>query len=170
VKLIMKRFLQVLFILFFLALIIYVIPSSPDFPSGLPNSYQSGEPADVETPLRRGYYTNMSRAEVIAYYQSVFGGYTLNYPPEEAQTIIRDQTKSTFLEEMVHPLRESIYINGFEPIGQQYAQYAIVIKGIPWRQKVIVRYVPSSIFVRIGVILLSALASFLLIKQCLKKE
>ena len=38
----------------------------------------------------------MGREEVMAYYQNEFKGYQLNYPPEEAVVIIRDQTKSTF--------------------------------------------------------------------------
>jgi len=129
--------------------------------------YQSTEPADTETPLRRGYYTNATRQEVIEHYQSEFKGYRLNYPPEEAQTIIRDQTKSTFLEEIVHPLRESIYINGFEPTDPQYA---IVIKGTPWRQKVIVRYVRSNLLARLLVVALSGVAAVLLIKQWTKKS
>jgi len=129
--------------------------------------YQSTEPADTETPLRRGYYTNATRQEVIEHYQSEFKGYRLNYPPEEAQTIIRDQTKSTFLEEIVHPLRESIYINGFEPTDPQYA---IVIKGTPWRQKVIVRYVRSNLLARLLVVALSGVAAVLLIKQWAKKS
>jgi len=141
----------------FLGLVIYISFPSPKFP----------EPADTETPLRRGYYTNATRQEVIEHYQSEFKGYRLNYPPEEAQTIIRDQTKSTFLEEIVHPLRESIYINGFEPTDPQYA---IVIKGTPWRQKVIVRYVRSNLLARLLVVALSGVAAVLLIKQWAKKS
>lgn len=129
--------------------------------------FQSGEPADTETPLRRGYYTNATRQEVMDQYLGEFKGYRLNYPPEEAQTLIRDQTKSTFLEEIVHPLRESVYINGFEPTEPQYA---IVIKGIPWRQKIIVRYVPSNFLIRLLVVALSGVATVLLLKQWMKKR
>jgi hypothetical protein len=163
----MMKLVKIIFILFFLVLAIYVILPSPDFPKPLNNSFQSGEPADVETPLRRGYYTNATREEVMAHYKDEFGGYGLNYPPEEAQTIIRDQTKSTFLEELVHPLRESIYINGFEPTDPQYK---IVINGVHWNQKVIVRYVPSNVYVRLLVVCLSGLATALLVKQWIKKE
>ncbi|PIZ45920.1 hypothetical protein COY30_01055 [Candidatus Woesebacteria bacterium CG_4_10_14_0_2_um_filter_44_9] len=151
----------------FLGLVIYISFPSPKFPEPMGDFYQSTEPADTETPLRRGYYTNATRQEVIEHYQSEFKGYRLNYPPEEAQTIIRDQTKSTFLEEIVHPLRESIYINGFEPTDPQYA---IVIKGTPWRQKVIVRYVRSNLLARLLVVALSGVAAVLLIKQWTKKS
>lgn len=152
---------------FLLVLVFYVSVPSPGFPEPMDGFSQSNEPADVETPLRRGYYTNATRQEVMTHYMNEFKGYRLNYPPEEAQTIIRDQTKSTFLEEIVHPLRESVYINGFEPTD---AQYAIVIKGTPWRQKVIVRYVSSGLFIRLGVVILSGLATFFILKQWPKKN
>jgi len=84
--------------------------------------------------------------------------FRLNYPPEEAQTIIRDQTRSTFLQEIVHPMRESVYINGFEPADPKDA---VIIKGRHFRQKIIVRFVPSSFPVRLisffGVILSSVI-------------
>ena len=137
----------ILFTVFGVLLLGYLAQPSPGFPAQLPGSYQSGEPADVETTLRRGYYTDMTRSEVLDWYKQQFKwGEELNYPPEEAQTIIRDQTKSTFLEEIVHPFRESIYVNGFEPTDPQYA---LIVNGRQYRQKVIVRYVPSSFPARI---------------------
>lgn len=159
--------MKYILIAIFLGLIFYVSFPSPKFPEPMSDFFQSNEPADTETPLRRGYYTNATRQEVMKHYLSEFKGYRLNYPPEEAQTIIRDQTKSTFLEEIVHPLRESVYINGFEPTDPQYA---IVIKGTPWRQKIIVKYVPSNLFVRLLVIALSGIAVALLLRPCLIKN
>lgn len=73
--------------------------------------------------------------------------YRLNYPPEEAQTLIRDQARSTFLEEIVHPFRESIFVNGFEPTRPQDA---IFVEGRAWRQKIIVRFVPSVTLIRLA--------------------
>lgn len=137
------------FLLFGAIFIAYLAFPGPQFPAQLPDSYQSAEPADVETSLRRGFYTDMTRADVMAWFEKQFKwGIVINYPPEDAQTVIRDQTKSTFLEEIVHPFRESIYVNGFEPKEPQYAQIA---DGRKWRQKVIVRIVPSSPWVRIGI-------------------
>jgi len=46
---------------------------------------------------------------------------------------------------------------------------AINIEGLPWRQKIIVRYVPSTIFVRLVVVALSYIGSVILIKEWLKK-
>lgn len=82
----------------------------------------------------------------MSHYTKEFGwGEVLNYPPEDAQTLIRDQTKATFLEEVVHPMRESIFIAGNElsPTGG-----AFTINGQTFKQKVIVKYVGSNIFVR----------------------
>jgi hypothetical protein len=163
-----NKFLVILFLLFSLFFLGYLLLPNPDFPSPPPGSLQSKEPADTETPLRRAYFTNLTREEVINHYKKEFNKgfsiYTprLNYPPEEAQTIIRDQTRSTFLEEIVHPFRESIYINGFEP---REAKDAINIEGLPWRQKIIVRYVPSNEFIRIAIGLASLACLVILMRE-----
>lgn len=164
----MNKLIKVIIFFIFIILCIYVYPQSPDFPSSPSDFVQSMEPADTETPFRRGYYTNLSRAEVIDYYENKFNQgfnvYTprLNYPPEDAPELIRDQTKSTFLEEIVHPLRESIYINGFEPKTEEYAQY---YKGIRYNQKVIIRYVPSEVWIRIVVLIGALVSSYFLINE-----
>ncbi len=160
----MNMFLKFFFLVFFITLSVYVYPASPEFPKPPEGAVQSNEPADVESPYRRGYYTNLSRAEVLTHYEKEFnqGFYyapRLNYPPEEAPALIRDQTKSTFLEEITHPLRESIYINGFEPKEEQYAQF---FEGVRYKQKIIVRYVPSNNWVRLAVIAGSTIFGYLL--------
>ncbi|MCJ7805503.1 hypothetical protein MUP46_02570 [Patescibacteria group bacterium] len=154
----MKKFLKILFLAFSIALLFYLVLPNPPFPKPLPDALQSQEPADTETPLRRAYFTNFTREDVMEYYKNQFSrssfmgislpAYRLNYPPEEAGTIIRDQTRSTFLEEIVHPFRESIYINGFEP---KLAKDAIFIDNKDWRQKIIIKFVPSPTWVRIAV-------------------
>jgi len=163
----MIKLLNVLATLSFILLLVYVYPPSPDFPTPPVDSVQSEEPADVETPSRRGYYTNLSRDEVIRHYENEFNkGFIhtprLNHPPEEAQTLIRDQTKSTFLEEIVHPLRESIYINGFEPKTEEYTQY---YKGVRYDQKITVRYVESDVWVRVLTLSLTFFATLFLIRE-----
>lgn len=145
----MRRILSILYLVFSIVFLGYLTMPNPDFPYPPSEFVQSKEPADSETPLRRGYYTNLSRKEVISHYQNQFGwGYRLNYPPEEAKTIIRDQTKSTFLEEIVHPFRESLFVNGYEP---KENENAIGAAGEVWKQKIIVKYVPSNNFVRIAI-------------------
>ena len=171
----MKLFFKIFFILIFSFLLIYVIIPAPQFPIPPSDSIQSNEPADSETPLRRAYFTNFTREEVMKHYKDQFSKpllfgislptYSFNYPPEESQTIIRDQTRSTFLEEIVHPFRESIYINGFEPKNQKDA---IFIEGRSWRQKLIVKYVGSLILVRVVIVLLTAIFTWIIIAE-LKK-
>lgn len=135
---------------------------NPTFPEPPSDALQSNESADTETPLRKAYFTNYTREEVMIHYKNEFEkpmffgiflpSYRLNYPPEEAQTIIRDQTRSTFLEEIVHPFRESVYINGFKPSLQKDA---IFIEGKDWYQKITVRFVPSNSLIRITVVVLA---------------
>lgn len=137
----------------------YLVLPNPAFPKPPPDSLQSQEPADTETPLRRAYFTNYTRQQVLDWYEAQWNDsgflnlplptYLLNYPPEDAQTIIRDQTRSTFLQEVVHPFRESLYINGFEPDPK--SKDAINIGGRDWRQKIIIHYVPSSTLIRLVV-------------------
>jgi hypothetical protein len=156
----MKTLFKVIFVLFLLILLTYVSLPNFNFPEALPNSLQSNEPGDSVTPLRRAYYTDMDRAEVLAFYKNQFSKssfkglplptFLLNYPPEEAQTIIRDQTQSSFLQEFVHPLRESLYVNGYTSWNP--ADFSV--NGKHYNQKVTVKYVPSNILVRIGVVIL----------------
>jgi hypothetical protein len=136
----------------------YLALPAPQFPDPPSDVIRSGEPADIEDDLRRAYFTNLDRQEVMTWYQyrfdksdykiARFFSYRLNYPPENAQIIIRDQTRSTFLEEIVHPFRESIYINGFEP---NLPNEVIFVEGKDWRQKIIVKYIPGSLIGRLFV-------------------
>lgn len=102
----------------------YLILPSPVFP-GLNQSWRSTEEGDTwQNPTQKGYYSNLMRSEVVSQIRNQFllsfrnlnfSGFRLNYPPEEAQILVRDQLKSNYLEEIVFPLRESIFINGWEP-------------------------------------------------------
>lgn len=169
----MKIF-KIFFTLFSFLFVFYLLLPNPGFPLPPPDALQSNEPADTETPLRRAYFTNYTREEVMNHYQSQltrssFWGiplptYRLNYPPEEAKTIIRDQTRSTFLEEIVHPFRESVFVNGFDPVRPQDA---IFIGGRDWRQKITIRYVPSKPAARIAIALATLGLMALVIKEWL---
>ncbi|MFZ5932924.1 MAG: hypothetical protein ACOYT7_02505 [Patescibacteria group bacterium] len=153
------KILKTIFILFSLVFAFYLLLPDPEFPVPPPDALQSNEPADTETPLRRAYFTNLTREEVMSHYKSQLAKssflalplstYRLNYPPEEAKTIIRDQTRSTFLEEIVHPFRASVFVNGFEP---KDPKDAIFIEGRAWRQKIIVRHIPSTPWVRLPIL------------------
>lgn len=153
-----KKIIVSVFIIFCVFFFGYLILPNPTFPIPPPDSLQSQEPADLESPLRQGYFTNYTRAEVISWYMnqldhSSFLGIKIptllqNYPPEEAQTLIRDQTGSTFLQEIVHPFRESIYVNGFKPPSKN-DESVFFVGGKHWNQKIIIKYIPSSQWVRV---------------------
>jgi hypothetical protein len=159
----MKLLLKIAYIALTVAFVIYVALPSPDFPNPPDDALQSQEPADTETPLRKAYFTDYTREEVVAHYKREFSGFpvlNLNYPPEEGQSIIRDQTRSSYLEELVHPFRESIYINGFVP---KVRKDAIVIGDNEYHQKLTVRYVPGSSTVRMVYALLTSVTLYFVI-------
>jgi hypothetical protein len=147
----MKTFVKYVYILFSITFLVYLVFPSQNYPIPPEGSLQSNEPGDSEDPQRKAYFTNANRQEVMENYYSQLATYSflptikMNYPPEDAQTLIRDQTRSTFLEEIVHPFRESFYINGFKPSQKKDA---ILIEDKIWYQKITVRYVTSSIYIR----------------------
>jgi hypothetical protein len=169
----MKYFMKGLLVLLLILYIAYLALPNQDYPNPPPHSLQSNEPADSENlDVRRAYFVNNNREEVVSYYQgqidtSVFLGiplptYRLNYPPEESQTIIRDQTRSSYLEEIVHPFRESVFVNGFFPGSEKDT---IHIEGKYWVQKVTVRYVSSGILARVIIGVLTIVLIVILLKE-----
>ncbi len=149
-----KKIVKIFFILFSVVFLIYLALPAPQFPKTLWDFESSTEPADRESPMRRGYYTNLTREQLMDHYVREFGwGIRFNYPPEEAGTIIRDQTHATFLEEISHPMRESLFVAG-DKIPSGKPPFKINDKG--FNQKVFVKYVDSNVFVRlfIGVLTL----------------
>lgn len=168
----MRKITTTIGLLFSIIFILYLFLPGPSFPTPPADAIQSHEPADSETPLRRAYFTNFTREEVMDNYKKQFDKttlfgikiptYRLNYAPEEAQSIIRDQARSTFLEEVVHPFRESVFVNGFEP---KEAKDAVVIDTVQWRQKITVRFVPSNIYIRLIVGPLTLIMMFVLFRE-----
>lgn len=103
----------------------YLTLPSPALPV-LADSARSDEPGDtVQHPDQSAYYTfRDSRSDILDELQRKFGvadswtarlSYRLNYRPEEVGELVRDQLRSYYLEEVVHPLRESLFINVFDP-------------------------------------------------------
>jgi len=144
----MGKFIKLTYMAMSLAFILYLIVPSPVFPPSLAGSFRSIEPADSETPLRRSYFTDFDRGEVMTHYAAEYGGFRLNYPPEESQTLIRDQARATYLEEIVHPFKGSLFVNGFKP---SLAKDEINYKGVHYNEKITIKLVSSSRFVRVGV-------------------
>lgn len=154
----LKTFVNVCMRIVLVIGVIYLAFPSPPFPIPPPDSVQSLEDADTETPFRRAYFTNFSREETRAHYQQSlsndflipFPSYIVSYPPEDAQTLIRDQTRSVNLSEIIRPLRESLFVNFFEA---QTPKDEIRYKGVLYERKITVRYVPSSLYLRVAVFL-----------------
>lgn len=167
----MDKIIKVFFVFLSLLASVYTLLPAPKFPEPPPGAVQSMEEADTETPLKRAYFTNYTREQVVDHYRNQFRykdlTLRLNYPPEDAQTLIRDQTRSTYLEELVHPLRESLFINGFVP---HLAKDAINYKGVHYEEKITIKYVPSSVFVRVPIALVSVLSLGFVASELLKRK
>ena len=148
----------------FLGTAAYLVLPSPSFPQLPPGSIQSTEPGDTESIYREAYYSNLSREEVEDFYFRQFGGWGLRQilPPEEAQSLVRDQTRSSYLEEMIHPGRESLYVNVFVPT---LPQDEIRVDKVKYLNKITVRYIPSQPISRLTVLLMTAVAAYLLVKE-----
>lgn len=150
-------------IIYFLGLVYLLLPS-PAYPD-LSFAERSDEPGDTwQHPDQKGYYTNLNRTEVLSQIQSkftlkIFGitipSYRLNYRPEETFTYVRDQLDSYYLEEIVYPFRESIFVNGWEPThSPRYANNPklatdLSFHGVPYMSKVTLKPISSSPYSRV---------------------
>ncbi len=165
----LKNIITGLLLILSLLFMAYLVPTGPKFPTPPPDSVQSKEDADIESPERRAYFTNYTREQVIAHYQNQFRWkkltLTLNYPPENAQTLIRDQTRSVYLQELVHPFRESVYINGFEA---RVPKDDIWYKGIHYNEKITIRYVPSNLILRVTLGILTCAFAIVIARKWLE--
>lgn len=101
-----------------------LLPSPPPLPP-LPDSLKSVEPGDtVQIPGVSAYYSDHDRQTIISFYEqsfkkSAFMGiplptFRINHPPEKSKQVYVDTMRSYYLEEIVHPFKESLYVNGFE--------------------------------------------------------
>lgn len=145
--------------------IIYLTLPSPSLPD-LDNSVRSTEEGDtIQHPDQKAFYTNVERKDVIKEMQSKFvvkiGNFVipsmrLNYRPEETKEFVREQTPSSYLEEIVYPFRESLFVNGFEPANSPiYRNWAakdvpkVIHLQVNYFGKVTLRPVYSPIWARV---------------------
>lgn len=169
----MKR---VVFLIIFVLGLIYILAPSPsgiDEIPPIPNSLKSSEPGDTHQNTNiAAYFSDLWRDELLSYYTqqlkelNFFGIYIppirLNHPPEEAYGYIRDQQRSTFLEQLTYPMRGSLFINGYEPISKQGKKFDGISMPIEVGDKVYIskttlRYYPAPVHFRlIGYILMWA--------------
>lgn len=144
----------------------------------LPDSVKSTLEGDtIQVPNVVGYFSNNYREFVVKFYQGnfhklsilPFPPYRLNYPPEYSFVAIKNHTDTTYLEELVYPLRESLFVNGFEPFNpdktpKYWGSIKFSVEGKEWETKTTLRLYPSSIFIRIIVWLGITVSIWLLYK------
>ena len=176
-----KKIILTIFVIFNLVAIFYLIYPTPKLPD-LVNSVKSNLPGDtVQIPNVSGYFTNMTRTEVMNFYKSYYYGLfriRLNHPPEKAKDIIVNTIPSYYFEEFILPFKESLYINGFEWENDVFTKPANRIKnkliydGKEYKTKITIRTFPTSIPRRLLAFFLteiSAIAIFYLLKSAFKK-
>jgi len=146
-------------------LLIYMLWPGPskisDFPP-LPDSTKSNLSGDtIQIPHVSAYFSDNFREFVVPFYRRDYWKKTnlffpplrLNYPPEFSWTAIKKHTDSTYLEELVYPLRDSLYVNGLEPFdisGQPrwWGATKFEVSGNSWYTKTTLRYYPSPLWAR----------------------
>lgn len=155
-----------LYIGFCVLLLIYMIMPGPtkisDF-KALPNSDKSSLAGDniSQVPNVAGYFSNNYRRFVTSFYSKNYKDKTwfffpplrINHPPEFSWNVIKKHTDSTYLEEFVYPLRDSIYVNGFEPYLEDgtpryWGASKLSESGNFWYTKTTLRFYPSSVPIR----------------------
>ncbi|QQG43447.1 MAG: hypothetical protein HYW45_00315 [Candidatus Daviesbacteria bacterium] len=186
-----KKILPFIFILGLLYIILPGPTSVEDF-SPLPQSAKSDEPGDtVQVPNIAAFFSFSKRAEITEFYRQdyqdsfIFGKFfpplTLNYPPEEAKRMVRDQIYVTFMEEYVYPLRGSIFVGGYEPFVHNELLKAphnfvgdhVHINGVYYDSKTTLRFYPNNIIWRIFVYLAIwglSISVFKIWRKSLQKE
>ncbi len=168
-----KRYIFGFLFLLGFVYILYPGPNSiKNFPP-IPNSLKSNEEGDtVQIPNVSAYYSFWRRDEITNLYKRHYElinfwpffvpAIKLNHPPEYAFNYVRDQLKSTFLEEYTYPLRDSLFVSGYDQKVYNDLQYithsfysdTIHLDGVFYNSKTTLRFYPSSIFARIIVYLL----------------
>lgn len=179
----------------FLGIIVYLLGlvyvSAPLLPSPiLKDSVISDEPGDtVQNPQQKGFYTNLVRKDVLGDLQSkyslkVFGvtipSYRLVYRQEETKDFVRDQIPSYYLEEIVYPFRQTLFVNGWEPINSPIYSYLKTsdipkpkFKGVSYFSKVTTNPNTTSLWARVlvwSLVLPSMYLVFFSLKRSLLKK
>lgn len=153
-----KRILPLILVIFnaiFLAYLLIPVPTLKP----LPSSAKSTEPGDtIQLKNVSAYYTNLSRTEIINFYKSSYTGplvIHLNYPPELSKTIFKDTMQSYYLEEFNLPLKESLYVNGYEWENDVFTKpekriaNKLIFEGVEYKTKVTLKTFPTSLPLRL---------------------
>jgi len=160
-------FLAAMIVSFYLCLPSPVIPD-------LPGSLKSDEPGDTyQMSNIAAYFTDYERDEILAYYHRAFARSTLfnlplptvsyTLPVEDRHFWLGRLMQTTYFEENSHFLRESLFVNLWEP--RPLVDDGIFIKGKQYKTKVTVRTVQSPIPVRLIVFGACVLTAYQLFKE-----
>lgn len=158
--------MKVFFIFFSTLLLVYILWPGPDKISDfnpLPDSAKSTLSGDtVQIPNVSAYFSNHYRKSVIPFYfENYWKNYNLpfpplriNHPPQYSWEFVKKHTDSTYLEEFVYPLRNSLFVNGlemFNPDGSRIFTGAPLLEeeGKFWLTKTNLRLYTANIWVRI---------------------
>lgn len=181
--------MKIIFRIFAVALLTYMIWPGPsrisDF-KPLPNSAKSTLEGDtIQIPNVAGYFSENFRDFVVPFYikdyksnsHFPFPPLRLNHPPEYSWVTIKKHTETTYLEELIYPLRSSLYVNGYEilrPDGTSvfYSVPRLEEAGKSWPTKTTLRFYTSNLGVRIIVwaaILFSIVKIYSLGRRVLKE-
>lgn len=179
--------------IFIIGLIYIVLPgpsSINDF-SPIPNSLKSDEPGDTyQNPNIAAYFSQFTRDDITNYYRNDFRNkyffgkiippISTNRPPKESHIYVKDLQMSTFLEEYLYPLKDSLYVNGYDPrVESQIRNIPVTegdriqIKGEFYKSKTTIRLYPSQWYIRMLVYLgiwCAAILLWKLYKKVLKEE
>lgn len=172
-----KNFIITIVIVLNIFFLIYLITPTPVL-KPLPNSVLSSLPGDT-TQLKNvtGYYTNLSRTEVMNFYQSFYTSpflIRINHPPEKAKEIFRDTMQSYYLEELIIPFKESLFINGYEwekdvfTKPEKRIQNKLIYNNITYPSKINTKIYSTNPITRVVVFLLSEVSIYLSY-YCLKQ-
>lgn len=172
-----KKLLLLLLLVFNLTSIYYLLIPLPDLPD-LPQSQKSDEPGDTtQISHVTAYYTYLTRPQVINFYLANYQGplrLRLNHPPEKAREIIRDTIQSYYFEEIHLPLKESLYINGYEWQNDVFTRpdkrikNKLLFRNIEYPSKITLRRYPVPLWQSISILFFSELVIGLVI-FCLYK-
>jgi len=165
----MRKLWLIPVLLIYLVGLVYVSLPTPEVVP-LVDATRSDEPGDTwQNPEQSAYFTQLDRASALGFYQDTFSleifgfklpSYRLNYRPEDTPTYVRAHIDSYFLEEIVHPFRESLFINGWTPqlsptlahlSPEARAKQTIIFKDVEYLSKITLRPYFSSVWVRIFV-------------------
>jgi hypothetical protein len=154
----MKKIIITLAIIFNIFALFYLSTPLPLIPP-LSNSQKSDLPGDTtQQPNISGYFTNLSRTEVITFYKANLNGMfriKLNHPPEKSRDVIRDTIQSYYLEEFVFPFKGSVFINGYDWQKDVFTKpekriaNKLIYNDIEYQSKITVKSYPTTLWQRL---------------------